>query len=69
MLNNPDSDRHLSTSYPLGFEIKFVSDTDLYVSYLDLFLEFDNLGKLKTGSIDRFILVCGNISQSPVHGV
>ena len=62
--------------YPIGLEIKDTTDTDRTASYLDLHLEIDNEGWIRTKLYDKkddfnflivnFPFICSNI---PAYGV
>ena len=63
--------------YPIELEIKNTTDTDTSASYLDLHLEFDSEGRLRTklyGKRDdfnfpivNFPLICSNIPAAPAY--
>ena len=65
--------------YPIELEIKNTTDTDTFASYLDLHLEIDNEGRLRTKHYDKrddfnfpivnFPFICSNISAAPAYGV
>ena len=65
--------------YPIKLEIKDTTDTDTSASYLDLHLEIDNEGRLRTKLYDKrddinfpivnFPFICSNISAAPAYGV
>jgi hypothetical protein len=65
--------------YPIELEIKNTTDTDTFASYLDLHLEIDNEGRLRTKHDDKrddfnfpivnFPFICSNISAAPAYGV
>ena len=65
--------------YPIELEIKDTTDTDTSASYLDLHLEIDNEGRLRTKLYDKrddfnfpivnFPFICSNISAAPAYGV
>jgi hypothetical protein len=39
--------------YPINLEIKDATDTDRYASYIDIHLEIDSEGRLRTKSYDK----------------
>ena len=63
--------------YPIGLEIKDTTDTDRTASYLDLHLEIDNEGWIRTKLYDKkddfnFLIVnypfiCSNIPAAPAY--
>ena len=65
--------------YPIEHEIKDTTDTDRSASYLDLHLEFDSEGRLRTKLYDKrddfnfpivnFPFICSNIPAEPAYGV
>ena len=61
--------------YPIEFEIKDTTDTDRSAAYLDLHLEIDSEGRLRTKrddfifSIVNFPFICSNIPAAPAYGV
>ena len=65
--------------YPVELEIKDTTDTDRFASYLDLHLEIDSEGRLKTKSSDKrddfnfpivnFPFICSNIPAVPAYEV
>ena len=64
--------------YPIELEIKDTTDTDRSASYLDLHLEFDCEGWLRTKPYDKrddfnfpivnFPFICSNIPAAPAYG-
>jgi hypothetical protein len=62
--------------YPIELEIKDTTATDTSASYLDLHLEIDNEGRLRTTPYDKrddfnfpfanFPFICSNIPAAPV---
>jgi hypothetical protein len=64
--------------YPIELEVKDTTDTDRSASYLDLHLEADSEGRLRTKLYDKrddfnfpivnFTFVCSNIPAAPAHG-
>jgi hypothetical protein len=67
------------SSSPIELEIKDTTDTDRYASYLDLHLEIDSEGRLRTKLYDKrddfnflivnFPFICSNIPAAPAYGV
>jgi hypothetical protein len=58
--------------YPNDIEVKDIKDTKKSVSYLDLHLEIDNGGRLKTKLCDKrddFTFISSNIPASSAYGV
>jgi hypothetical protein len=65
--------------YPIEFEIKDITDTDTSASYLDLHLETDSEGRLRTKLYDKrddfnfpivnLPFICSNIPAAPAYGV
>ena len=63
----------------IELEIKDTTDTDWSASYLDLHLEIDSEGRLRTKLYDKrddfsfpivnFPLICSNIPAAPAYGV
>ena len=78
-LNNSKFDDYVERIYHFELEIKDTTDTVKYVSYLDLHLEIDNEGRLKTKLYDKrddfsfqivnFPFLCSNIPTAPAYGV
>ena len=78
-LNNSRFGDFVDLIYPIEFEIKDTTDTDRSTSYLDLHLEIDNEGRLRTKHYDKrddfnfpivnFPFICSNIPAAPVYGV
>ena len=78
-LNNSRFGDFVDRIYPIGLEIKYTTDTDRSASYLDLHLEIDSEGLLRTKLYDKrddfnfpirnFLLICINIPVAPVYGV
>ena len=52
-LNNSRLDDFVDSIYPIKLEIKDTTDTDRSASYLDLHLEIDSLGWLRTKLYDQ----------------
>ena len=65
--------------YPFELETKDTTDTDRSASYLDLHLEIDSDGRLRTKLYDKrddfnfpivnFPFICSNIPAAPAYGV
>ena len=65
--------------YPIELEAKDATDTDRYVSYLDLHLDIDSEGWVRTKvyykrdyfnfPIVNFPFTCSNIPAAPAYGV
>ena len=63
--------------YPIELEIKDTTDTDTSASYLDLHLEIDSEGRLRTKLYDKrdyfnfsivnFPFICSNIPSAPAY--
>ena len=78
-LNNDKFAEYIPSIYPPELEIKETTDTDHSVSFLDLYLEFDNSGHLSTKIYDKrddfnfdivnFPHLDSNIPSSPAYGV
>jgi len=65
-LNNSRFGDYLHRNYPNELEVKHTTDTQKSASYLDLYLEIDNVGTLKTklyNNRDYFTVP----SQLPLH--
>ena len=78
-LNNSRFGDFVDCIYPIEPEIKDTTDADRSVSYLDLHLEIDSEGRLRTKLYDKrddfnfpivnFPFVCSNILSAPAYGV
>jgi hypothetical protein len=78
-LNNSKLGEFVDRIYPIELEIKDTTDTDRYASYLDLHLEVDSEGRLRTKLYDKindikfhivnFPFICSNIPATPAYGV
>ena len=65
--------------YLIELEMKDTTDTDRFALYLDLHLEIDNEGRLRTKLYDKgndfnfpivnFPFICRNIPAAPTYGV
>jgi len=63
----------------IEFEIKYPTDTAKYASYLDIHLEIDSEGRLRTKLYDKrdyfnfpfvnFPFICSNMPSAPAYGV
>ena len=63
----------------IKLEIKDITDTDTSASYLDLHLEIDSEGRLRTKLYDKrddfnfpivnYLFICSNIPAAPAYGV
>jgi hypothetical protein len=64
--------------YPIELEVKDTTDTDRSVLYLDIHLEIDSEGRLRTKLYDKrdylnfpivnFPFICSNIPAAPAYG-
>ena len=78
-LNNSRFGDFVDRIYPMELEIKDTTDTDRSASYLDLHLEIDSEGWLRTKLYDErdnfsfpilnFPFICSNIPAAPAYGV
>ena len=78
-LNNSKFGDYVERIYPIELEIKDTTDTVKSASYLDLHLEIDNEGRLKTKLYDKrddfsfpivnFQFLSSNIPAAPAYGV
>jgi hypothetical protein len=78
-LNNSRFDDFVDRIYPIELEIKDTTDTDKSASYLDLHLEIDSEGRLRTKLYDKrdafnfpivnFPFICSNIPAAPAYGI
>jgi hypothetical protein len=78
-LNNSRFGDFVDRIYPIEFEIKDTTDTDRSASFLDLHLEIDSEGRLRTKLYDKsdgfnfpivnFPFICSNISAALAYGV
>ena len=76
-LNNSRFGDFVDRIYPIELEVKDTTDTDASASYLDLHLEIDNEGRLKTKVYDKrddfnfpivnFPFICSNIPAAPAY--
>jgi hypothetical protein len=77
-LNNSRFGDFVDCIYPIEPEIKDTTDADRSASYLDLHLEIDSEGRLRTKLYDKrddfnfpivnFPFVCSNIPAAPAYG-
>ena len=78
-LNNSRFGDFVDRIYPIELEIKDTTDTDRSASYLDIHLEIDSKGRLRTKFYDKrddfnfpivnFPFICSNIPAAPAYGV
>ena len=78
-LNNSRFGDFVDRIYPIELEIKDTTYTDRSASYLDLHLEIDSEGRLRTKLYDKradfnflnvnFPFICSNIPAAPAYGV
>jgi hypothetical protein len=78
-LNNSRFSDFVDRIYPIELEITDTTDTDKFASYLDLHLEIDSEGRLRTKLYDKrddfnfpivnFPFICSNIPAAPAYGV
>jgi hypothetical protein len=78
-LNNSRFGDFVDRIYPIEHEIKDTTDTDTSASWLDLHLEIDSNGRLRTKLYDKrddfnfpivkFSFICSNIPAAPAYGV
>jgi hypothetical protein len=78
-LNNSRFRDFVDRIYSIELEIKDTTDTDMSASYLDIHLEIDNEGRLRTKLYDKrhdfnfpivnFPFICSNIPAAPAYGV
>jgi hypothetical protein len=78
-LNNSRFGDFVDRIHPIELEIKNTSDTDRSASYLDLHIEIDIEGWLRTKLYDKrddfnvpvvnFLFICINIPTAPAYGV
>jgi hypothetical protein len=79
LLNNSRFGDFVDRIYAIELEIKDSTDTDRSDSYLDLHLEIDSEGRLRTKLYDKredfnfarvnFPFICSNIPAAPAYGV
>jgi hypothetical protein len=78
-LNNSRFGDFVDRIYPIELEIKDTTDTEISASYLDLHLEINSEGRLKTKLYEKrddfnfpivnFPFICSNIPAAPAYGV
>ena len=78
-LNNSRVGDFVDRIYPIELEIKDTTATDMSASYLDIHIDIDSEGWLRTKLYDKrydfnfpivsFPFICSNILATPVHGV
>ena len=74
-LNNSRFCNFVDRIYPIELEIKDTTDTDTSASYLDIYLEIDSEGQVRTKLYDKrddfnfpivnFPFICSNILAAP----
>ena len=72
-------DDSVDRNSPIELEIKDTTDTDRFVTYLDMHLEIDSEWRLRTKHYDKrddfnfpilnFPFICSNIPAAPAYGV
>jgi len=77
-LNNSRVGDFVDRIYPIKLEIKNNTNTDMSASYLDIHLEIDSEGRLRTKLDDKrddfnfpivnFPFICSNIPAAPAYG-
>jgi hypothetical protein len=78
-INNSRFAEFIPLIYPPELEVKETTDTASSASFLDLYLEFDDIGQISTKIYDKrddfnfriinFPNMCSNIPASPAYGV
>ena len=78
-LNNSRFSDFVDRIYPIELQIKYTTDTYRFASYLDLHLEIDSEGRLRTQLYDKrdyfnfsilnLPFICTNIPAAPAYGV
>jgi hypothetical protein len=78
-INNSRFGDFVDRIYPIELEIKNTTDTDRSASYIELHLEIDSEGRLRTKLYDKrddfnfpianFPFICSNIQAAPSYGV
>jgi hypothetical protein len=78
-LNNSRRGDFADRIYPIELEIKDITDTDTCASYIDLHLEIDSDGRLRTKHYDKredfnfpiviFLFICSYILAAPAYEV
>ena len=78
-LNNSRFGDFVDSIYPIELEIKDTTDTDRSASYLDIHLEIDSEGRLRTKLYEKrddfnftsvnFPFICSNLPAAPTYGV
>ena len=78
-LNNSKLGDFVDRIFPIEIEVKNTTDTDRSASYIDLHLDVDSKGRLRTNFYDKrdyfnfpivnFTFICSNISAAAVYGV
>ena len=77
--NNSKLSDFVDHIYPIELEVKDITDTDRSASYLDIHLEIDSEGRIRTKLYDKrdyfnlpivnFPFICSNIPAAPAYGV
>ena len=77
--NNSKFSDFVDHIYPIELEVKDITDTDRSASYLDIHLEIDSEGRIRTKLYDKsdyfnlpivnFPYICSNIPAAPAYGV
>jgi hypothetical protein len=78
-LNNSRFGDFVDRIYPIELNIKDITDTDRCASYLDVHLEIDSEGRLRTKLYDKrddfnfpivnLLFICSNIPAAPAYAV
>ena len=78
-LNNSRFGDYVDRIYHIELEIKGTTDTDTSASYIDLHIDIDSVGRLRTKLYDKrddfnfpivnFPFLCSNITPVPAYGV
>jgi hypothetical protein len=78
-LNNSRFGDFVDRIYPIELEIKDTTDTETSASYLNIHLEIESEGRLRTKLYDKrddfnfpivnLLFICSNIPAAPVYGV
>ena len=78
-LNNSKLGDFVDRIFPIELEVKDTTDTDRSALYIDLHLDVDSKGRLRTNFYDKrdyfnfpivnFTFICSNISAAAVYGV
>ena len=78
-LDNSSFGENVDRTYPIALEMEDTTDTDMSASYLDIHLETDSEGWLRTKLYDKrddfnfpivnFPFICSNIPVAPAYEV